>query len=134
MPATDVVFYKDRSGAVPVLAWLDELQSTDRIGWANCVARIERLAEVGHQLRRPEAEYLRDGILELRAKHGHVQYRLLYFFFGKNVAVLAHSIVKEGSAMPAMDIERALRRKAEVEKNSKLHTFKQEFPHGDEDD
>jgi putative component of toxin-antitoxin plasmid stabilization module len=42
-----------------------------------CTVRIERLAELGHGLRRPEAGFLRDGIYELRAKHGGVNYRML---------------------------------------------------------
>ena len=28
------------------------------------------LEELGHELRRPEADFLKDGIYELRAKHG----------------------------------------------------------------
>jgi hypothetical protein len=108
MPTTEVVFYRERAGTIPVLEWLDEIQLSDRKGWANCIARIERLQEAGHELRRPEADFLRNGIYELRAKHGHVQYRILYFFHGCNVAILAHSIVKEGSAVPPIDIERAL--------------------------
>ena len=59
----------------------DLLKSNER-AWANCRARIELLADLGHELRRPAADYLRDGIYELRAKQGHVQYRLLYFFHG----------------------------------------------------
>ncbi len=38
-------------------------------------------------------DYLRDGIYELRAKHIHVQYRILYFFDGQNIAILAHAII-----------------------------------------
>jgi phage-related protein len=131
MPMIDVVFYRDRAGTIPVLEWLDEIQVSDRKGWASCIARIERLKEAGHELRRPEADYLRDGIYELRAKHGHVQYRILYFFNGRNVAILAHSIVKEGSAVPPMDIERASRRKAEFESSPLVHVHRQELRHGD---
>ncbi len=35
---------------------------------------------VGHELRRPEADTLRDGIHELRVSRQGVQYRVLYFF------------------------------------------------------
>ncbi|MBW4640803.1 MAG: type II toxin-antitoxin system RelE/ParE family toxin [Gloeocapsa sp. UFS-A4-WI-NPMV-4B04] len=37
---------------------------------------------------------LTDGIYELRAKHIRVQYRILYFFYGQNVAILAHAITR----------------------------------------
>jgi hypothetical protein len=45
-----------------------------------CFARIERLRELGHDIRRPEADFLRDGIYELRVSLSHVQYRILYSF------------------------------------------------------
>jgi hypothetical protein len=34
-------------------------------------------------LRRPHADYLEDGIYELRWRNGTVQYRILYFFHGR---------------------------------------------------
>ena len=49
------------------------------------VARVQRLAELGHELRRPEGDHLRDGIYELRAR---LNYRLPYFFHGQLAAVL----------------------------------------------
>src|ERR1043165_1903676 len=63
--------------------------------WSNCRARIVMFSRVGY---------------ELRAKEGHVQYRILYFFHGRNGAILAHSLTKE-DVIPRSDIERALRRK-----------------------
>jgi phage-related protein len=79
MPQTDMVFYQDDDGHVPVLEWLRALQRRDRRAHAKCVARIQRLAAMGHELRRPEADYLRDGLYELRARRGRVRYRILYF-------------------------------------------------------
>jgi phage-related protein len=88
----------------------------DQIAYAKRVAVIGRLEDVGHELRRPTADVLRNGIYELRAKRGHVNYRLLYFFHGRHVAILAHALTKEDVAPPA-DIERALRRKLAFEAN-----------------
>jgi phage-related protein len=122
MPRTSLVFYKEIDGTVPVLEWLNELRHQQRKAWANCLARIERLGAAGFELRRPEADILRDGIYELRAKHGHVQYRVLYFFHGRNVAVLAHSILKHGSVVPPSDIERAIKRKKAFEQRPALHS------------
>lgn len=62
------------------------------------------------ELRRPAVDYLRDGIYELRAKHIRVQYRILYFFSGQNVAILAHAITKDEAQVPDMEIERAVQR------------------------
>jgi hypothetical protein len=54
MPRTDIVLYKDNDGSVPVRDWLEALQNNNRRAFAKCVARIERLAELGHEMRRPE--------------------------------------------------------------------------------
>jgi len=120
VPKTQVRFYQDADGRAPVREWLRELSQSNPKAHAKCVARIERLAEAGHELRRPEADFLRDGIYELRARKGTVNYRILYFFHGQQVAVLAHALTKEDS-IPKMDIERALRRKALVLKAPHLH-------------
>ena len=78
MPKTKVVFYKEDDGTVPTLEWLDSLppKALDK-----CVVRIERLGALGHELRRPESDYLRDGIYELRVGLQHMNYRILYIIF-----------------------------------------------------
>ncbi len=77
-------------------------------------------------MRRPAADFLRDGIYELRAKHKHVQYRLLYFFHGRNIAVVAHGVIKRGSAAPDADIGRAENRKRQFSLNPAAHTYQGE--------
>ena len=81
-----------------------------------------RLAELGHELRRPEADLLRDGIYELRARLGTVNYRILYFFHGRNVAVLAHAITKENE-IPVVEINRAVARKRTFIASPAAHTL-----------
>ena len=83
MPRTEVLFYQEADGRSPVVEWLKELRKMDTVAYQKCVAVVARLAEVGFELRRPTADLLRDGIYELRAKKGHVNYRLLYFFHGR---------------------------------------------------
>mgnify|MGYP001797301725 CR=1 FL=1 len=87
------------------------------------MARVEQLKASGYELRRPAAAYLKDGIYELRAKHRNVQYRLLYFFHGENVAVIDHGIIKEQSAVPPTGLKRALDRKEIFERNPTQHTY-----------
>ena len=125
MPKTHVVFYQEADGQAPVVGWLHGLMKTNAKAWAHCRARIELLAQFGHELRRPAADYLRDGIYELRAKQGHVQYRILYFFHGRQVAILAHSLTKE-DAIPPAEIERAIKRKKLFESNPRKHTYEAE--------
>jgi hypothetical protein len=103
LPRTEIFFYQDEDGRAPVIEWLRELRREDRQAYAKCVDRINRLAEAGHELPRPEADYLPDGLYELRARRGHVNYRILYFFHGQQVAILAHGLTKEGE-IPIGDI------------------------------
>jgi hypothetical protein len=63
MPRVEVVFFQEEDGTVPLLEWLDTL---DRKALVKCRVRLERLRQLGHELRRPEADYLRDNIYELR--------------------------------------------------------------------
>ena len=109
MPKTNVIFYQEDDGSVPVLEWLGSLQPK---ALDKCRVRVERLKEMGHELRRPEADFLRDGIYELRAALGHVNYRMLYFFHGRKAAVVAHGIVKEAE-VPPNEIAKAIERKVE---------------------
>jgi hypothetical protein len=74
-----------------VLEWFDGLTAKAQ---DKCRIKIQRLAELGHELRRPEADLLSDGIHELRIGLQHVNYRILYFFHERAAAVLAHGLTK----------------------------------------
>jgi hypothetical protein len=121
MPVTRLVLYRDESGHVPVLDWLARLRRRAPAAYAKVVVRLERLAAEGHELRRPEADYLRDGIYELRARSRHVNYRVLYFFQGRSTAVLVRGLAKEG-AIPATDITRTIDARRRFETSPRLHT------------
>jgi hypothetical protein len=122
MPKTKVVFFKEDDGSVPILEWLDSLQEK---ALDKCTVKIERLEELGHELRRPEADFLRDGIYELRVGLQHINYRMLYFFHGRTAAVVSHGLVKE-AAVPPKEIEKAIERKRKFERNPKAHTHEEE--------
>jgi phage-related protein len=131
MPETRVIFYQDEKGKVPVLDWLDGLERKDPKGLINCLDRIQQLAIMGHELRRPLADFLRDGIYELRASHRRVQYRILYFFHGQNIAIIAHAIVKEDAAVPDIEINRAIERQNLFIADPATHTYREEQPDGE---
>jgi putative component of toxin-antitoxin plasmid stabilization module len=128
MPACHVVFYQEKDGQAPVVDWLKNLRQSDAKAFIKCRAAIARLALLGHELRRPEADYLRDGIYELRVRLGSVNYRLLYFFHQRTVSVVAHGLTKEDT-VPATDIHRAITRKSAYAINPAAHTFKGEIDH-----
>ena len=118
MPPAELLIFHEANGRIPLLDWLDVLPAKAR---AKCLNYMRLLATSGHELRRPAADFLRDGIYELRAKAGTVQYRILYFFHGRNVAVLAHGCTKEGLVDP-VDIRRAMECRLKFEANPKRHT------------
>lgn len=119
MPPTSVILYLEADGSVPLTDWLDTIPRPAR---AKCAAALHRLELLGHELRRPEADYLRDGIHELRVRLRRVNYRMLYFFHGRSAAVVSHGLVKE-AAVPVRAIERAIQRKSQFEIDPKKHTF-----------
>jgi phage-related protein len=120
---TEVFFFREpKDESVPLLEWLDQLPTKVK---AKCTERIDRLGELGHELRRPEADFLRDGIHELRASYQGVHYRMLYFFAGKAVVVLSHGLTKEREVRPR-EIDQAVERKRMVEADFEKFTFKPE--------
>lgn len=116
--SAELYLYRDERGRIPLADWLVSLPRKARI---KCIVRIQRLAEMGHELRRPEADYLDEGIYELRASNSGVQYRMLYFFAGRSVVVRSHGLVKE-AAVPRGDIDLAIGRKKQVELGFAEHT------------
>src|SRR5439155_27032955 len=121
MPKTTVVVYQDDPDTVPVLDWLDSLPTKAQ---DKCLVRIERLRDLGHELRRPEADFLRDGIYELRVRLGTTNYRVVYLFNGRIVVELAHGLVKEGE-VSRRDIDLAMGRKGNFELDRDQHTNKE---------
>jgi len=118
MPKTEVIIFAEEDGSSPLIEWLDGLSSKVQ---DKCIVRIERLEAMGYELRRPEADYLRDEIHELRWKAEGVQFRVLYFFY-KGKAVLSHGIEKE-SEVPPKEVDIAIRRREMFEKNPNKHAY-----------
>jgi len=123
---THLVFYQEKEGDAPVVDWLKELNETRPKAYDKCRAALARLALPGRELRRPEADFLRDGIHELRVRLGSINYRLLYFFHGRTISVIAHGRTKE-AAVPVTDIKRAIARKSAFTANPLIHTFRGEI-------
>lgn len=121
MPETVVVFFANEEGRCPFLERLDEQfpKVQDK-----CFIRVERLAQLGHELRRPEADYLRNDIYELRVRDRHVNYRIRYFFHERR-AVISHGLTKEG-AVPPREIEHAIRNHETFVKNPARHTYSED--------
>lgn len=119
----DIVFYRDEDD-IPVWDWLQK--QTNKVQ-DKCIAKILRLGELGHKLRRPEADYLESDIYELRIVHSGSQYRILYFFYGRKATILTNSFLKNSKKVPKKEIREALKRKEAFEENPRSHTFKESW-------
>lgn len=117
-----VFIYKEDNANIPFLLWFEKLTKKAQ---AKCRVRIERLQQCGHKLYRPESDYLRDGIYELRIGLNGINYRILYFFQGVRCAVISHGIIKEG-LIPDKEIDLAIIRKKKFMADSDKHTYKEE--------
>ena len=118
MPKTNIIFFTNQKGLSPLKNWLAELPNKvlDKF-----TVRIERLEELGHELRRPEADFLRDGIYELRVRHQNINYRILYFFHGQT-SVLYDGLTKE-DAVPSVNIDRGIAAKVLFARHPNQHTY-----------
>jgi phage-related protein len=123
MPAVRVLAFKEDDGTVPFLQWLDRLKPPKVV--AKCRVLIELLKAEGPDLRRPQADMLRDEIYELRARLGHVQYRILYFFHERGTAVISHGFIKRAAKVDAKEIDRAVERKAQFRASPQRHTHEE---------
>jgi len=106
MPETEVIMFQENDGTVPLMKWLDKLPEKVQ---DKCLVKIQRLEEQGYELRRPEADSLRDGIHELRVAFRGMQYRMLYFFHGQQASI-SHGL-KKASVVPSPQIALATERR-----------------------
>ena len=124
MPEMRVVVYRGEDGTLPLIDWLGELKP--KKARAKCLHLVELLRQEGHDLRRPHADILRDGIHELRTHLGSVQYRILYFFHA-GTAVLSHGFIKYKAKVPDKEINAAIARQESYIKNPERHAQEDEL-------
>jgi hypothetical protein len=124
MPETKVYFFREGE-TVPMVDWLNKISLKNNKAVVKCLAQIELLKMCGYELHRPYADFLRDGIYELRISFQRVQYRILYFFHGQNVILLTHGLEKEGK-VPDIEINRAIERKIQFEADPEAHSYDNE--------
>jgi phage-related protein len=76
------------------LEWLAAIEAGNRKTYQKCRSYLQRLADFGHELRRPTANYLRDGVYELRINHLGVNYRIPYGFVGAQIVLVLHGLTR----------------------------------------
>jgi phage-related protein len=130
MPPTEVQAFRDHNGEVPIRDWLDEIEQREPKAYQKCLARILDLSRRGYEMRRPQADLLRQGIYELRATFSGTHYRMLYFFFGKSCVAVSHGITKE-DRVPPKDIDLAIARMKLVKADPLKYTTAFDFEDGE---
>ncbi len=119
MPKTKVIIYKEASGEVPLLSWMDGLPRKVVDKWTQ---RFEMLEDFGHDLRRPTFAPLRDKIYELRVDRQRVHYRVLCGFVDQDVVLLSHGCFKEGR-VPDIEINKAIANRQNYLDNPAAHEY-----------
>lgn len=121
MPKTRLLLYREDDGTIPLLEWFDNLSNKAVV---KCRARMDQLEKQGYELRRPIADYLKDGIYELRASLQGIHFRILYFFHKNTAVVLSHGLAKE-QCVPPEEIDLALKRKKRFGENPEKHSYEE---------
>jgi len=101
-----IILYQTEEGISPIDDFLNLLSAADR---EKMTKWIEYLASVGPELRRPQGDYLRDDIYELRITLRGENTRTLYFFCYGDYIVLTHAFTKRTEKVPEAEIEKALK-------------------------
>ena len=94
--------------------FIDSLGEKDQQKVLACVKLLE---DKGVTLHRPHADFLRDGIYELRVKTSQLCCRVLYFF-NRNQIVLTHGFKKKARKVPKPQIDRAVKYKKDWEQRN----------------
>ena len=92
MPKINVLFFDEKEFD----KWLYKLPKKVK---DKALDSIMRLSELGHEIRRPHADFLRNGVYELRFDNKGVHVRILYFFVGDN-AIISHGFSKTTDSVP----------------------------------
>lgn len=103
--AWQIDFYEDEQGESNVKEFLDSIEN-EKLK-AKVLKDIGLLQNRGTELRKPHADYIEDGIWELRTKQSSNISRILYFTFTNNKIVLLNGFIKKQQKTPRNEIDRA---------------------------
>lgn len=105
-----VVFYRTRRGDSPPRDFVRGLGLKVR---AKVYKWLGLLQEEGPGLPRPHADAVEGPIRELRVGFGHLEVRLLYFFFARSVIIVAHGFLKKTRNIPEGELRQARKARAD---------------------
>lgn len=106
-------FYKTLNGNEPVREWLLEIDEEDR----KIIGKDIQKIEFGWPIGMPYCKPLKDGLYEVRSNVTSQRIARVIFFIKTNEMILLHSFIKKPHKTPKPDLDLAIKRKKEVEKN-----------------
>jgi len=99
-----VIYYETIDQQCLVAEFIDSRNPRNQ---AKLLSLISYLEEKGPNLPRPYADFLEDGIHELRVKLSGDEIRILYFFCYQDFIVLTHAFQKTTDKVPDAEIRKA---------------------------
>ena len=103
-PQWRIIYYETSDGKCPVQEFIDTRKERDQAKMLSWIALLEKR---GPHLPRPYADFLEDGIHELRVKLSGDQVRVLYFFCFRDFIILTRVFIKHSDRVPQSQIRQA---------------------------
>jgi hypothetical protein len=115
----EIRFYCEEDGSCPFKDWLDKQNSK---AVEKITGYILHLSNHGYRIRRPHSDYLGSGIYELRPTYCGINYRVLYFFHGREIIIITSGLIKE-RRIPKRELGIAIRRMKEFRENPNKYSI-----------
>ena len=106
-------FYQSTNGNEPVREWLLKLDEKNR----KTIGKDVQKVELGWPIGMPYCRPLKDGLYEVRSNISSQRIARIIFFIKTNEMILLHGFIKKSQKTPKPDLDLAIKRKKEVEKN-----------------
>lgn len=105
-----VFYYETKEGLCPIREFIDSRKKRDQ---AKILSWTSLLEDQGANLPRPYADFLIDGIHELRVQLSGDQIRILYFFCFKEFIILTHAFAKHKGSVAQSEISKSQKFRAD---------------------
>ena len=101
-----IIYYETKDKECPVYEFIENRKERTQ---AKILSWLEQLEQEGPNLPRPYADFLIDGIHELRIKCKGEQTRILYFFCYREFIVLTHGFIKNIDKVLKAELKKAIK-------------------------
>lgn len=114
----EIHFYTKTSGKAPVRDYINSLSVKDRTKLLGCLESIKNL---GFDSPRVEFRQIKSKLWEIKVKLNSGGHRIFYVTIAKKRIVLLHAYQKQSQKAPKKEIDIALTRMQEIEKNENYY-------------